>query len=37
MMIIIGLLIKFIYMLRIHTKQNINILLKNVKVIVLKL
>ena len=33
---IIALLIKFIYMLRIHMKQNINILLKNAKIMVLK-
>ena len=31
MMIIIALLIKFTYLLKIHMKQNINILSKNVK------
>ena len=35
-MMIIVLSIKFIYMLRIHMKQNINMLLKIVKIMVLK-
>ena len=34
---IIALSIKFIYTLKIHKKQNINILLKKVKIMILKI
>ena len=36
-MMIVVLLIEYIYMLRIHLKQNINISLENLKMIVLKI